>query len=93
MKKKSYNKKDWAITINNTRAHEPTDYQQLYYPHCKKFLLPKVFEEFKGLGANPDVVSLVSNWNALKIPAKYMDYVGCFLLWNKAHHAGLVGDS
>ena len=26
MKKKSYNKKDWAITINNTRAHEPTDY-------------------------------------------------------------------
>ena len=28
---------------------------------AKKVLLPKVFEEFKGLGANPDVVFLVSN--------------------------------
>ena len=29
---------------------------------AKKVLLPKVFDEFKeGLGANPDVVSLVSN--------------------------------
>ena len=55
---------------------------------AKKVLLPKVFEEFKGLGTNPDVVSLVSNWDALKILAKYIDYVGCFLTWNKAHHTG-----
>ena len=55
---------------------------------AKKLLLPKVFEEFKGLGTNPDVVSLVSNWDALKILAKYIDYVGCFLTWNKAHHTG-----
>ena len=51
--------------------------------------MPKVFDEFKeGLGANPHVISLVSNWDALKIPAECMDYVGCFLPWNKAHHAG-----
>ena len=55
---------------------------------AKKVLLPKVFDEFKeGLGANPDVVSLVSNQDALKIPAKYMDYVRCFLPWKQAHHA------
>ena len=87
MKKESYGKKDWAITINNTGAQEPTDYH-LYCTHCKKVLLPKVFEESKD-GANPDVVSLVSNSDTMKIPAKYMDYVGCFLPWNKAHHAGL----
>ena len=86
MKKESYDKKDWAITINNTGAKEPTVSSVLH--SLQKVLLPKVFEEFKeGLGANPDVVSLVSNWNTLKIPAKYMDYVGCFLAWNKAHHA------
>ena len=63
MKKESYDKKDWAITIiNNTGAQEPTDYYHLYCIHCKKVLLPKVFEEFKeGLGANLDVVFLVSN--------------------------------
>ena len=89
MKKESCDKKDRAITINNTGAEEPTTYYHLYCTHCKNVLLPKVFEEFKkGLGANSDVNSLVSNWYALKIPAKCMDYVGCFLPWNKAHHAG-----
>ena len=89
MKKESYDKKDWAITINNTGAQEPTDYYHPCCTHGKNVLLPIVFEGFKeGLGANPDVVSMVSNWDAPKIPAKYMDYVGCFLPWNKAHHAG-----
>ena len=89
MKKESYDKKDWAITINHIGAQEPTYYYHMYCTDCKKVLLPKVFEEFKeGLVVNPDVVSLVSNWDTLKIPAKYMDYVGLILPWNKAYHAG-----
>ena len=58
MKKESYDKKDWAITINNAIAQEPTDYYHPYCTHCKKVLLPKASEEFKeGLGGNPDAVS------------------------------------
>ena len=49
----------------------------------KKFLLPKVFEEVKGLEVNPDVVSLVSNWDALKIPAKYMQAFIQALFYNR----------
>ena len=71
MKKESYDKKDWAITINNAGAQEPTDYYHLYCTHCKKVLLPKVSEEFKeGLGAVQSRCSFLG----LKL-----DYVGCFL--------------
>ena len=49
----------------------------------KNFLLPKVFEEVKGLEVNPDVVSLVSNWDALKIPAKYMQAFIQALFYNR----------
>ena len=66
MKKESYDKKDWAITINNAIAQEPTDYYHPYCTHCKKVLLPKASKEFKeGLGGNPDAVFLVSNWTML----------------------------
>ena len=47
MKKESYDKKDWTITINNTGTQEPTDYYHVYCTHCKKVLLPKVFDKLE----------------------------------------------
>ena len=89
MKKENYDKKQWTISISNSGAQPPTEHYHLYCNYCKTVMLPKVYEEFKdGLGSNADIVTLISNWDALKIPAKYADYIGCFLPWNKAHHAG-----
>ena len=33
--------------------------------------------------------SFIANWNALKIPEKYLDYVGSFLPWDPRTQAGL----
>ena len=32
--------------------------------------------------------SLIANWDALKIPEKRLDYVGCFLPWDPKTQAG-----
>lgn len=89
MTKENYDINDWTVTIKNTGPQEPMSYYHLFCHHCKTVLLPKLFEKYKeGLGPNPDVVTVASNWDALKIADKYLDYVGCFLPWNKTHHAG-----
>ena len=33
--------------------------------------------------------ALTANWDALKIPKKYFDYVGCFLPWDPKTQSGL----
>ena len=88
MKKETYNKKQWAVQISNSGAQEPASSYYLYCHQCGNVLLPKALEEYKaGPGENPNLVTLISNWGTLNIPSKYVDYVGCFLPWNKSHNA------
>ena len=85
----TYKKEEWTLVIANTGAKEPTDYQRLYCNYCQTHLIPRLIQEFKGsLGENPSVDSLIANWDALKIPEKYLDYVGCFLPWDPKTQAG-----
>ena len=86
----TYKKEEWTLEIASTGAKEPTDYQRLYCNYCQTHLIPRLTQEFKGsLGENPYVDSLAANWDALKIPEKYLDYVGCFLPWDPKAKAGL----
>ena len=85
----TYKKDEWTLVIANTGAKEPADYQRLYCNYCQTHLIPRLIQEFKGsLGENPSVDSLIANWDALKIPKKYLDYVGCFLPWDPKTQAG-----
>ena len=79
----TYKKEEWTLVIANTGAKEPANYQRLYCNYCQTHLIPHLMQEFKGsLDENPSVDSLIANWDALKIPEKYLDYVGCFLPWD-----------
>ena len=52
-------------------------------------MIPRLIQEVKGsLGENPSVDALVANWDALNIPKKYLDYVGCCLPWDPKTQAG-----
>lgn len=85
----SYNKLEWMVTISNEGALKAEKYHHLYCHHCKQVLLPKLLEEYAdGLGGSKSLVGLVNNWDALKIPAKYLDYIGCFLPWSGDINAG-----
>ena len=76
-----YNKSEWTITISNTGAARPAEYHRLYCTYCHSALIPRVIEEFKAGLENPTLDNLIANWDILKIPDKYCDYVGCFLPW------------
>ena len=43
-------------------------------------LIPKLIDEFReGLSDSANIDGVIAKWDELKIPGKYMDYVGCFL--------------
>ena len=47
------------------------------------------YETTKGsFGENPSVNAIIVNWDALKTPKKYFDYVGCFSPWDPKIQAG-----
>ena len=84
-----YNSKEWVITIANSGAEKPTSYHRLYCNHCQNHLIPRLTEDFKdGLGPAANIDTIIASWDSLKIPDKYMDYVGCFLPWEPKKHAG-----
>ena len=76
-----YNKSEWTITISNIGAARPAEYHRLYCTYCHSTLIPRVIEEFKAGLEKPTLDYLIANWDILKIPDKYCDYVGCFLPW------------
>lgn len=85
----AYDKKEWAISVANTGTNKPEKYYRLYCQHCEKRLLPKLLEEYSDrLGENKNLTGLINNWDILNVPAKYIDYVGCFLPWQSDVRAG-----
>ena len=79
----TYKKEEWFLVIVNTGAKEPAEYRRLYCNYCQTHLILGLTQEFKSsLGENPSVDVLIAKWGALKIPEKYLDYVGCFLPWD-----------
>ena len=75
----NYKKCDWSVTAVNTGPQEPKSYNRLYCTHCHSVLLPPLLNKHaEALGGNPNVESLVANWNVLKIPDHFSDYIGCF---------------
>ena len=76
---------DWEISISNTGPQEPKSYNPVYCTHCNSVLLPKLLEKHQDdLGVKkPDLVHLIANWDILKIPESLVEYVGCFLPWDK----------
>ena len=80
---------EWKISISNTGPQNPTNNHWLYCLHCTSKLIPKVLEQNKeGLGDNVKVEDLINSWDSLKVPEKYMDYIGCFLPWDPTVNAG-----
>ena len=83
-----YQADEWAITMSNSGPQEPTKFYWLYFNHCQSVLVPTVLLEYGDkLGEEKTIDSLIANWDLLKIPSKYADYVGCFLPWDAEHHA------
>ena len=76
---------DWEISISNTGPQEPKSYNRVYCTHCNSVLLPKLLDKHRDdLGVQkPDLVHLIANWDILKIPDSLVEYVGCFLPWDK----------
>ena len=86
---KSYNKTEWTLIISNTGPKKPEKYHRLYCNHCSKDLLPKLIEVYSdALGDSKNLEGIINNWDALEIPLKYLDYVGCFLPWESDVKAG-----
>lgn len=84
-----YQKKEWTLNVSNTGPMKPEKYHRLYCLHCAKELLPKFIEKYSdGLTDSKNLEGVVNNWDALKIPVRYIDFVGCFLPWEDDVRAG-----
>ena len=85
-----YVETDWEVTISNTGPQDPKSFNRIYCTHCNSVLLPKLIEKHVDElgGGKPDLVTLIANWDILKIPDTVVEYVGCFLPWNKFVVAG-----
>ena len=90
MSKDIYVESDLEITISNTGPQEPKSYNRIYCTHCNSVLLPKLLEKHSDdLGVEkPNLVHLIANWDLLKLPDSIVEYVGCFLPWDKVVVAG-----
>ena len=84
-----YVKSDWKVTVMNTGPCKVEKYHRLYCSHCQPHLVPALIKEYtEGLGQSKTVEALVNNWDSLKIPPRYIDYIGCFLPWESDINAG-----
>ena len=81
---KLYNPNDWEVVITNTGPQVPISYNHLYCRHCNFQLLPPLHEKH----GKADLVSLISDWDNLELPDSLVEYVGCFIPWNKKQCAG-----
>ena len=86
---KKYKPDDWDVTIMNTGPQKAKAFNRLYCTYCNDVLLPPLLNKHsEALGGNPNLVSFIANWDLLKISDTVVEYVGCFLPWNKAQIAG-----
>ena len=77
-----YKKCNLELTVIISDPHPPKDDHQLYCQTCQTEarLLPDLLRKHAdALGEKPNFLSLINNWDTLKIGESYQDYAGCFL--------------
>ena len=88
---KPYNKDLMTISVTNTGPHAAREYYRLSCrtresdPELLKAMLQKHQDV---LGPNPNVFTLIRNFDSLKINTDKIDFVGCFLPWDADVEAG-----
>ena len=83
-------KDNLKLTVHCSDPLPPREYWRLFCITCKrdKHLLPNLLSKHSvAIGENAMVVSLINNWDALKISEDHLDFVGCFLPWDKEYKA------
>ena len=78
--KDKWKKGQREISVKHSGPSQLQLHYILFYNHCKYVLVPKLITQYKdNFGNKGNIGSLVAKWDELKIPNKYVDYVGCFL--------------
>ena len=87
--KEKYLKDQWEVSIKHSGPSEPRLHYRLFCNHCQYVLIPKLVTKYKDeLGSDQqNIDGLIAKWDELKIPSKFVDYIGCFLPWEKNVHA------
>ena len=84
-----YRKEHWELTVKHSGPAEPRNYYRLFCSHCQYVLIPQLVEKYRDdLGSEANVDGLIAKWDELKVPSKFIDYVGCFLPYQIKTHAG-----
>ena len=84
----TYDHKEKSLSISNSGL-ESKEYTHLYCTDCEKVLIPKILEAPWDIwGGDATLLSLINQWDILKIPEDKINFVGCFLPWNSSHFAG-----
>ena len=85
----TYDKNQWEINIKQTGPSQPRLHYRLFCNHCQYVLLLKLVDQYRNeLGSETNIDNIIPKWDELTIPSKYVDYMGCFIPWEKAAFAG-----
>ena len=88
---KPYNKDLMTISVTNTGPHAAREYYRLSCQTCESDpeLLKAILQKHQDvLRPNPNIFTLIWNFDSLKVNTDKIDFVGCFLLWHTDVEAG-----